>query len=62
MKATARNGDEWTGERDGDWWLYSDAAGNLYESREVPVYRIRMNNAKQTTDAHGKLCIAPLSP
>lgn len=47
MKATSKNGDEWTEEEANEkgWWMYCDAAGNLYESREVPAYRIAMNNA-----------------
>lgn len=60
MNATAKNGDAWTGERDGQWWQYTDPAGNLYESREVPEYRIVMDNATQTTDSRGRLCIVPL--
>jgi len=41
MKATATNGDEWTGERSGELWIYRDKEGWFYESREVPAYRIR---------------------
>lgn len=61
MKATAKNGDEWTGERDGEWWLYKDAQGRIYESREVPAYRIKLDNATQIT-LNGKPCIAPIQP
>lgn len=56
MNATANNGDIWTGDREGDWWMYKDKDGNLYESREVPAYRIVMDNACMTS--HG---IVPLS-
>jgi hypothetical protein len=58
MKATSKNGDEWTGERADDWWLYEDSQGRVYESREVPAYRIQMDNAKQIL-VDGKLTIAP---
>lgn len=61
MNATAQNGDEHTGERDGEWWQYRDKAGNLYESREVPAYRIVMDNATQITTPDGKRGIAPIS-
>ncbi len=40
MNATAINGDVWQGDRDGEYWIYADAAGNLYESKEVPVFRV----------------------
>lgn len=59
MNAKAKNGDEWTGERDGEWWVYQDAQGRLYESKEVPVDRIIMNNATQTM-VDGKLTIVPI--
>lgn len=45
MNATANNGDVWQGERNGEWWLYADAQGNLYESKEIPAYRIIMDKA-----------------
>lgn len=45
MKATSKCGDEWTGDPPAEgWWPYRDAQGRLYESREVPVYRIRMDH------------------
>jgi hypothetical protein len=60
MKATSKNGHEWNGEPPVDgWWIYTDEAGRLYESREIPAYRIRLN-ATQVTCADGKLAIAPL--
>jgi len=58
MKATATNGDEWTGEKAGEWWIYRDKEGRLYESREVPAYRIRMQ-ATQVRCAGGRFAIAP---
>lgn len=49
MNATANNGDVWTGEKQKEggtlWWIYRDAAGHLYESKEVPAYRIHLDNA-----------------
>lgn len=57
MKATASNGDEWTGERNGAWWLYTDSNGNLYESKEVPVFRVVMDNA-----VWDGVAIAPKAP
>lgn len=51
MKATNNAGDEWEGGRvveDGkEWFMYLDRKGRLYESTEVPAYRIKMNNATQ---------------
>lgn len=44
MNATAKNGDVWTGERNGEWWVYQNAQGNLYESRETPAYRVDLRN------------------
>lgn len=57
--ATALNGDDWIGERDGDWWLYQTKDGAIYESKEIPAYRIKMDNATQIL-VDGKLCIAPI--
>lgn len=56
LKATTRNGDQWTGERNDGWWIMEDSNGNLYETREIPEYRIRMN-AIQVKDHKGNLCI-----
>jgi len=61
MNATAKNGDTWTGEKQDGFWLYRDANGNLYESNEVPAYRITMDNATQTT-VRGKRTITQLLP
>lgn len=61
MKATARNGDVWTGEIQEGFFLYLDSAGNLYESKEAPAYRIRMDGATQTT-INGKRVIVPINP
>lgn len=61
--ATAKNGDKWTGEH-GDtpeWWIYRDKAGSLYESKEIPAYRIYMDNARLVTCEDGSRGIAPLS-
>ena len=44
MNATANNGDVWNGERNGDWWIYQDAQGHLYESKEVPYFRVDLRN------------------
>lgn len=60
MNATAKNGDKWTGEQPVDgWWMYRDKAGRLYESREVPAYRIVMDNAEIVTVNH-KPTIRPI--
>jgi hypothetical protein len=61
MNATSKNGDLWTGERDGEWWHYRDTNGKEYQSREVPAYRIKMDNATQITTPDGQRGIAPLS-
>lgn len=61
MKATANNGHEWTGERDGEWWIYTDESGNLYESKEVPAYRITLDNAVLGV-IDGKRCIMSAGP
>jgi hypothetical protein len=58
MNATAKNGDAWIGERDGDYWLYRDSDGRLYESKEIPAYRIALN-AKQIRLPNGKMVIVP---
>lgn len=59
--ATNKQGHEWNGERNGVWWMYADDRGNLYESKEVPCIRIRLN-ATQVVCADGKLAIAPINP
>lgn len=60
MNATARNGDIWTGEPPEEgWWPYLDAAGNRYESREVPAYRIVMDRATVRT-VNGRRGICPI--
>lgn len=46
MNATANNGDVWSGERNGEYWIYADSQGRLYESLEIPSYRIVMDNAE----------------
>lgn len=59
--AEAKNGDKWTGEY-GDtqeWWVYRDKAGNLYESKEIPVHYIRMDNARLVTCENGSVAIGP---
>lgn len=58
MTATARNGDEWTDERQDGFWIYRDSQGRLYESSEIPAYRIIIDNATQTT-VNDKLTICP---
>jgi hypothetical protein len=59
----AKNGDLWNGERvtEGQcvFYLYEDKDGNLYESSEVPVYKIHMDNARLVTCDDGKVAIAP---
>lgn len=64
MNATSKNGDIYSGENytenGATWYLYKDTNGNLYESKEVPAYRIRMDNSQLTTDATGHPCIAPM--
>lgn len=56
MEATSENGDVWTGEQPVEgWWPYRDKSGRLYESREVPCYRLQLN-AKLVAGG-----IAPLS-
>ena len=60
MKATAKNGDVWTGEKDGEWWIYRDSCGNLYESKEIPAFRIAMDNATQTQCPGGRFAITPI--
>ena len=59
MNATSKDGDIWTGEPPVDgWYIYADAVGTLYESREIPVYRIVMDNATLQT-INGKPTICP---
>lgn len=60
MTATAKNGDAWTGEIQDGFWIYEDGAGNLYESREVPAYRVVMDNATVRT-VNGKRTIHPMA-
>ena len=49
MKATNKAGHAWTGESDTEgkvrWYNYADASGKAYQSKEVPTYRIKMDNA-----------------
>ena len=61
MNATAKNGDVRSGERNGDWWVYRDGAGRLYESKEIPAYRIALN-VTQVICSDGRLAIAPMKP
>lgn len=60
MNATLSNGDEWTGEKQEDYWICRDKNGNLYETRETPAYRIVMDNATQTM-LNGRLVITPIN-
>lgn len=65
MNATAKNGDVWTGdveygEGTTKWWIYRDNQGQLYSSREVPAYRIVLDNATQIK-VNGKLTIVPIN-
>ena len=60
MDATNKQGHVWTGERNLEWWIYTDENGRLYESREMPAYRIAMNNATQIRTADGRLAISPI--
>lgn len=52
LKATAQNGDAWTGEVSTEgtsrFWHYLDTEGREYQSGEMPVYRIAMDNAAIT--------------
>lgn len=58
--ATAKNGDEWTGEQPEDgWWKYTDKGGLIYESREVPAYRIIMDRAR-IISVNGQPSITPI--
>lgn len=57
MKAKNKQGHEWTGERQDDFWVYRDEKGNLYESKEIPEYKIKMDGCYFHPE-HG---IAPLS-
>lgn len=59
MNATAENGDIWTGEKQDGFWIYQDCAGNSYESREIPAYRIVMDNATMMRCVNGSLAIGP---
>ncbi len=54
MSATARNGDAWTGEVQDGHFIYQDAEGSLYESKEAPAYRIVMDNATVATDERSR--------
>lgn len=58
MNATAKNGDVWSGEKQDGLWLYLDSSGHLYESTEVPAYRIKMDGAHQVL-LNGRPVIAP---
>ena len=62
MKATNKAGHEWTGETEIDagarWYNYTDASGKVYQSKEVPAYRVKMDNAAVES---GKRGIFPLS-
>ncbi len=55
LKATNLHGDKWTGETQDGIYVYMDQQGNLYESKERPVYRIVMDKAQFTVEG-----IAPL--
>lgn len=60
MKATNKQGHEWTGEKSEDgFWIYRDESGNLYDSAEVPAYRIKLNATQTMVD--GRLAIVPLN-
>ena len=60
MNATNKEGHVWEGEKNSEsgktWWLYRDQSGRLYESTEVPAYRIDMRPATQRM-ANGRLTI-----
>lgn len=63
MNATNLEGHAWTGEKHSEghklFWIYKDDAGNLYESEEVPTYRIAMNNATLRTQGKRRV-ITPI--
>lgn len=60
MNATNKQGHVWNGERDDGWFIYIDECGGLYASREVPCYRIALDNAMWTI-VNGKPVIVPKS-
>lgn len=64
MKATFENGDHWTGEQCVEagvtWWIAEDHAGNLYETREIPAYRIYLDNTKKTLCDDGHWALGPI--
>lgn len=60
MNATNIKGHEWNGEKQDGEWLYTDESGNLYSSKEIPAYRIIMDNSTIVTDAKGRRMIVPI--
>lgn len=50
LRATSKNGDAWIGEKNGEWWIYEDQNGHLYESKEVPSYRVDLRNLELVAD------------
>lgn len=63
MNATNQQGHEWNGEieREGKsvFYLYTDDAGRLYSSKEVPAYRIKLNATQQTVNGKRTICALP---
>lgn len=46
--------------RNARWfWLCEDAKGNIYETAEVPAYRISMDNATRV-NVDGQMSIMPI--
>lgn len=65
MNATAINGDEWTGEviveGHSRFYIYRTFDGQrMYESKEIPAYRIDFSNCTQI-EVNGDLVIIPIS-
>lgn len=63
MNATNKQGHVWTGESEKDsgstWFNYCDEKGNEYQSKEVPAYRVVMDNSC-FVNVNGKWAIGPL--
>lgn len=66
MNATNKDGHIWTGEIErengNNWYMYQDGNGKPYQSREVPAYRIAMDNAQVVVCENGKKAIVPIVP
>jgi hypothetical protein len=64
LKATCKAGHEWTGEIEIEngwkWFMYRDPHGSLYQSKEIPAYRIHLNNSCLIS-VNGKQAIFPIS-